>query len=507
MMLSFASCQKDEVPATSNDEMMVVCEFDGDLKTTLNADGKTPEWAVGDKIRILGSTTYTDKTLTAAMIQDGKIYFTIPTSTAYQGDVYAVYPASATTLTKCEDGNITLSIPASQDGTFAKANICVAKGVRGEGNYVQLIFRNATSVLAFSQTAATTGVKYVNVKAANAIAGTITASFGEEGDMVTITPSGLTDKKIIVNASTAQDNYYIAVAPVATGNVQFVYGKTPLTISNVKMKSTTLARNKIYACPTMDGREYKIQTGTIGGHNYVQVGDIKWATNNVAITESGNKVFKSLKTPLTGEDVVNGDYFQWAAHEGYCGNSTDADKGLLIYESFTSTMCGDASDAFTFKIKTGTTKYQFNASGISPYYNTNTSKYTKYTSYPATLESADDVASICWGGTWRMATIAEFKALYDCTKWTWNGTDKGYYLTEKGVTLASDKSNAIMFFPAAGYGYNKGFNNVGVYGRYWSSSISSTTSNAHNLYTTSSEVSAQSTNARIFGIPIRPVSD
>ena len=37
------------------------------------------------------------------------------------------------------------------------------------------------------------------------------------------------------------------------------------------------------------------------------------------------------------------------ADEGYCGNAADADKGLLIYDSFKSKGCGDGSNAFVFK--------------------------------------------------------------------------------------------------------------------------------------------------------------
>ena len=522
MMLSFASCQKEAINPEGQHTALrtITAEFEANTedKTTLGDDQKTPQWAVGDKIRILSSASHEDVTLAAGNISDNKITIT----TTLTGTLYAVYPASATTMTSCTDGTITFTIPETQDGTFASANICVAKGDDKDN----LIFSNVTSVLEFKQTAATTGVIGVKVAAANAIAGTLTASFDDNGKAV-VTPSSLTSSSVKVNATTAQDIYYLSVAPVATGTVELTYTRT-ITSSTAKLGSKTLARNKIYGCPTMDGRDYKPQTGTINGHMYVQIGTTKWATENLAITESGNKVFNSLKTPVTGEDVVNGDYFQWAAYEGYCGKSTDADRGLLIYESFTSTMCGDAANEFTFKTVPETTdnKWTFNTAtsgkniGISPYY---TTKYIKYTAEAeSTLESSDDVASICWGATWRMpvgGVEGEFQKLYDATYWVWDATDKGSYVFEpdashkggtRGTSMPSGwkKTDALLFFPAAGNGFNSTFDSVSNYGIYLSCSLyTSNTNNAYNMGTGITSINPQNSNGRSNGRTIRPVSD
>ena len=198
-IFAFSSCQKDELEKTSVSGVRVItAEFENNgTKTTLN-DGKTPEWAEGDMIRILNSSSHEDITLAAVNITNNKITFT----TTLTGTLYAVYPASATTMTSCSDGKITFIIPAVQDGTFGSANICVAKSSTTDGtNKDHLVFSNATSVLEFSQTAATTKVLGVRVEAANAIAGPMTVVYKEDGTFDTPTTSSLTGKTIKVKTS------------------------------------------------------------------------------------------------------------------------------------------------------------------------------------------------------------------------------------------------------------------------------------------------------------------
>ena len=79
--------------------------------------------------------------------------------------------------------------------------------------------------------------------------------------------------------------------------------------------------------------------------------------------------------------VIIGDYFQWGAHLGSCGNSTDANKGFLIYTAFSwSSYDGtDQSSVFDF------IKSAIFESLHAPYYferisdHVEVSNYTKYT--------------------------------------------------------------------------------------------------------------------------------
>ena len=265
---------------------------------------------------------------------------------------------------------------------------------------------------------------------------------------------------------------------------------------------------------------------------YVEIGGLKWCKQNLAISNSGRKSWKgggssAVKVPGTDENVIVGDYFQWAAHAGYCGNTGDADKGLLIYTAFNNTQCaGDTgSDGFTYKSAGGVNTYYFHcytddAVGIAPYFSN--SKYTKYTSVSVNLDSSDDVATTILGGDWRIPTEDDFNAMKAATYWAWDGTDCGYYVFLPGqgtsgsaggigtIADTDDKTDALLFFPAAGDGFHSSLTLAGSYGYYWSSTLYTTMSNVHyayNLLFYSGNVNPQDRDNRCYGFSVRPVSE
>ena len=255
-LFAFSSCQKESLRdnGSANGVRTITAEFENNAtKTELNSDGVTPEWAVGDVLRVLSATAYQDVTLAADDITGNKITFT----TSLEGTLYAVYPASATTMESCGDGNITFTIPAIQDGTFASANICVAKSTAtDESNKDNLVFCNATSVLKITTPADVVGV---DVTAANKIAGNVTASF--DGSAVSLTTSDL-DKNYVsaVGASAPTGNvFYLAVAPVTTGSATANCYKTAMKGTAAK-DSKELKRNIIYS---MDLSSQELKNTTI----------------------------------------------------------------------------------------------------------------------------------------------------------------------------------------------------------------------------------------------------
>ena len=201
--------------------------------------------------------------------------------------------------------------------------------------------------------------------------------------------------------------------------------------------------------------------------DYVEIDGIKWSTENLAITNSGKALYNK-----TGH--VIGDYFQWGAYLGYCGNETDADKGLLIYDSFTSALCGGNTDAFSFKKKPGSEeRYSFSSywnDKIKSPYAVN-GAYTKYTSEGAVLEPEDDAATICLGPDWHTPTLEEYNSLKNATYIGWDQTDKGYYVFlpktpsdagKIGNSIGTyDKKDALLFFPEIGYGVQDRLDFVG----------------------------------------------
>lgn len=273
--------------------------------------------------------------------------------------------------------------------------------------------------------------------------------------------------------------------------------------------SAAIASSKSYTTPTS-----LFPCGTKDGHDFVLIAGTKWATQNLAVSASGNKKWKgnnssAVKVPGKDEDVIVGDYFQWAAYVNYT-TETNSDKGLLIYESFNNTKCvgGAGTNSFTFKADKEfyITSAPY-AEGLA---------YSQYnTNKPSTLASSDDVAYILWQGSWRMPTSAEFKAMKEATFWKWNSNDSGYYVYAPQTGDAGrindssstySPSSALLFLPAGGNGNRKSFaGQPGNIGYYWSKSLDFATA-AYSLYFNSYSFQLKE-EYRFIGFSVRPVSD
>ncbi|MCQ2233187.1 MAG: hypothetical protein MJZ24_00415 [Paludibacteraceae bacterium] len=116
------------------------------------------------------------------------------------------------------------------------------------------------------------------------------------------------------------------------------------------------------------------------------------------------------------------------------------------------------------------------------------------------LTARYDAATANWGAGWRMPTLDEIKELDNRCRWSWttmNGV-KGYK-----VTGPSGKS---IFLPAAGNRGGAESNDVGSYGRYWSSTANVSGYSAYGLYFYSGGYDWYNY-IRYFGRSVRPVSE
>ncbi len=272
--------------------------------------------------------------------------------------------------------------------------------------------------------------------------------------------------------------------------------------------------------------DYTGRRGTLNGQDYVVIKGsdgkyLKWATQNLAVTESGKQEWKPSGT---GTGYIIGDYFQWAA--SYAGYGLDGTTGkeqtpanLVIYSSFSNEGAGGADNSITYKDG----KTSGFVSGTTPYYDG--SKYTKYTNGSAILDKTDDVANIVLKDTWRIPTggsAGEFKAMREATYWAWNDTDKGYYVFKPGVGTSGaanqqgtygtgdDKTKALLFFPLAGYGegQEKYVNFPRSKSLYCSSTLrSDKTTYAYNVLFKPSSITLDDYSPRYYGFSVRPVSD
>ena len=169
-----------------------------------------------------------------------------------------------------------------------------------------------------------------------------------------------------------------------------------------------------YKCPSEDSVDCAPQTGTMNGHEWVDLGlpsGIKWATCNLGASSP--------------EEY--GDYYAW-------GETTTK-------ETYTS-------DTYRYYDGSNFTKY-----------------ITKYTSSDNlnTLEASDDAATANWGKGWRMPTEEDFQELKDKCTWTW---------MSNGYKVTGPNGNDI-FLPAAGHRSGSELYYEGSNGAYWSSSLES----------------------------------
>lgn len=478
--MALVSCNK-EIPADSvcntsagGGARVISVSFGNSTKSSL--DGLQPKFTNGDKILVSNGTSTEECTVS---VNGGKTEIT----TKLSGNLTAVYPSVAAKLNANAIEGVL--VPAEQDGTFANANI--AKATMTEGAE-KMTFTNQTALFKVTPPAGVTSFTVTSLKA--------DVSGARTGTAVDINTEGADAAAKLVITVTGKDgdgNAYVSLlAGVKLCDLSFEYApdETHGAIKGIPGKDIAAADNKLYTIT--DSNWY----------GYVKIGGLKWATQNLAISVSGKGNWKSAKVPGTESNVINGDYFQWAAYPGYCGSSSDSDKGLLIYNSFNS--------SFSFK---GTNN--FSIEKISPYYAGAWKAYTDTYAIEAALKSNDDAASIIQGATWRMPTKDEFDAMKTSTFWAKDATDCGYYvftpkssvdngkINTEEIPDGYNKSNALLFFPAAGYGYEGGLKNSGSHSYYWTSTKQSTTGKS---YAVNDHANASHFD-RCDGMSIRPVSN
>lgn len=172
---------------------------------------------------------------------------------------------------------------------------------------------------------------------------------------------------------------------------------------------------------------------------------VKWAKMNVGATNPWDY----------------GDYFAWG-----------------------ETVAKSTYDASTYKY------YNGDCNKITKYCNNADSGYDGFTDALITLESADDVASAWFGSDYSIPTADEWKELCGQCYWVWtskyNGQDVSGYIVyktksdaDKGVTINAEGtpsdsyslSDVHIFLPFADSRSYSNLPQVGLSGKYWSSSL------------------------------------
>jgi len=188
---------------------------------------------------------------------------------------------------------------------------------------------------------------------------------------------------------------------------------------------------------------------------------------------------------------------------------------------------GETQPRYMTITRSGTGSFTWRNGYSSGYSSDNWPTYTG-----TTLDASHDAATANWGGTWRTPKREDFMALAKaCSGSDGNGqtpvqlnrtiTSGGIYWLSRTQTIesaytgvagllfvsASDISKRV-FFPASGLVLGDILYDGGESGRYWSSSLyTSSTDRAYYLYFCAPDVSPSNNNDRHSGRTVRPVSD
>ena len=313
----FASCQKELGEKTSDSGQkdglrVITVQFDNPTKASLGSDGLTPTFTNNDKIRVSNSTKSEECTVTV----DGA---TATFTTTLSGALTAIYPADAAVLSSGEaDAPIATSnnikVPASQDGTIAKAIIAKAE-IADASSCATATFRCQTALFQITPPAGATTFTVTSLKAV--------VSGARTGDAVAINTEGADDAaKRVINVTVPSDGTaYVALkAGVNLTDLSFDAGET-YGMKGIPAKDITAA-GKTDA--TAANTKYTI--GNTNWHPYVTIDGKKWATMNVGATS----------------ETDAGHYFAWGYAEGCVRNT--ANSGWVLASDNTTEKDFDTAD-------------------------------------------------------------------------------------------------------------------------------------------------------------------
>lgn len=179
-------------------------------------------------------------------------------------------------------------------------------------------------------------------------------------------------------------------------------------------------------CEDQNELHYNPYIDPYNGHEYVEIGGLKWATMNVG----------------ANSETDYGLYFQWGDIQGYTAEQVGSGENQKYF---------------------GWPDYKFDPDGWGL-------SFTKYnqTDQKNVLDPEDDAAHVNWGGEWRMPTKEELQALGEAVNVEFVTNYKNSGVNGMICTDKTDNSK-VLFFPLAGHAYLGTVNSVNSSGNIWSS--------------------------------------
>ena len=282
-ILVFASCQREEMNRDVRIDVTFVAQNEAGTRTVLVNDHVL--WEDGDQVRFLwnGGSVMSD-----ARVGDNKEIAEFVASVQEAEEYYAVSPYAATS--SLTEGTISIEVPQEQGGTFASANITVAKADAENS----LIFRHAVGYVEFVTEKAGT-VEFSGAEN-DVLTGTVTvARFDDKGYPECSFGKGGSKVSVKVDEP---GTYYMAVVPGAKLN-----GFTIRMISEAGRESASYDQELV-----------------IGRGKLLPLGNITERLKKDGQFESGNEKFEMT------------DIFEEAKPDGICVPSAvcmDSDLSYL----------------------------------------------------------------------------------------------------------------------------------------------------------------------------------
>ena len=440
---------------------------------TKNTDGETASFYWHEDDQIFVQTKNGDSYSGAAFgIKERTSEATSATFTGQitEGDVagYAVYPYDSEKQQHSFTGEKTLTyvLPASYDNytvgkTIFSNTTPINMPMLGTITDGKISFKclGGLAVIRIASMPAESGT--LTVSANEKLSGSFTVSdlSADEAKLAT-TSTDVTDddKKVTFNFTGAEKGEVgVFYLPLATGSYSGVKITIDSQTETINYGSLSVARKSVTAIPLyatgsngaltkfskIDGNVY-----TLNGHEFVDLGlDVLWATMNVGATAA----------------TEAGGYFAWGE---------------------TTSKTSDFSDS----------NYKFWQS----------SAYTKYNSTDnlTALEAEDDAATANWGAGVRMPTKAEFTALKDGCRVSYNKKNSIYTITSTG-------NSQTISLPSS-TGYYRDSQKIGSQDLYWTSSLAPSGDYVVNVTTaqmSSSRITISDNTCRYFGCPVRAVTE
>lgn len=323
------------------------------MNVKTSVDGNTVSWTQGDKIRICweGGSSVSN----AVVFEDGNASFTAmvaPEAT----DFYAVYP-STIEATVAED-NFNVTIPSSQSGRFADADIIVAKTSK---EHLAFAFHHAVSLVKFviseENQKGISRAQFVDLANNSQLTGALSIAFDESNAIASSTVTEDTTLDVIDVTAVQPGDNYMAVLPskelagfgLRLGSESKWYSglvsETPVVAERLPLGTvdTRIHEGDFYIKPEASGKGNATSWENAGGPEMLQslmgnITDYKsknlaraWRVNGKTICVANGEYKAIYKQGFTAGYTTDGISF--TIEGGFSTNGTKDENAITLFGS------------------------------------------------------------------------------------------------------------------------------------------------------------------------------